>query len=533
MTEKDFDRRCAAESFGREENLKQRTLFRLPAAQWIAFLVAVLCFRPAWGQQARSDEQTLADSVQELRAQVQELRAAVAEMKSEASEYRAENAELRKQLERLHSSAPAPASDKPSVNVEAAQTSASLEQRVSSVEETTQLLESELRSQYQSKVESASKYRVRFSGLVLFNLFHNRGPVDNMDVPTYSVPLTAYSPNSSFGATLRQSELGVEVFGPKLAGASTSGEVRFDFGGGFPNAAPVGINTGLVRLRMASMRLDWEHTSLVAGQDALFISPLSPTSFASLLVPSFSYSGNLWAWTPQLRLEHTLTLGTGEKLLFQGGILDNVSGELSYSTRRMAQAGEGSGQPAYAGRVSWSKSINDRPLAFGVSGYSSQQDWGFERNVNGWATAADMRIPLAPKLDLSGEFYRGRGVGGIGGGIGQSVLFSGDPMNPYSRIRSLNSAGGWAQLKFIANSRLEFNGVYGMDNPFSADIHAFRSPQGFYPNILAANRSAMVNFIYRPRFDLLISGEYRHLRTNSLNALSTAEQVNLTMGVLF
>src|SRR5207237_3741213 len=105
-------------------------------------------------------------------------------------------------------------------------------------------------------------------------------------------------------------------------GAKSSGEVQLDVGGGFPAGALDGVNSGLVRLRTASMRLDWARTSIVAGQDSLFISPHSPTSFASLVVPSLGYSGNLWAWTPQLRVEHRFDLTDGQSILMQGGILD-------------------------------------------------------------------------------------------------------------------------------------------------------------------------------------------------------------------
>ena len=210
-----------------------------------------------------------------------------------------------------------------------------------------------------------------------------------------------------------------------------------------------------------------------------------------------------------------------------------MTGEPSYGSHRFPQAGEQSGQPAYAVRVGWSKDLNGRPITFGTSGYYSRQNWGFDWNVDGWAAAADWRFPVAPKLELSGEFYRGRAVGGLGGGIGQSVLFSGDPTNPASDFRGLNSAGGWSQIKFLANSRLEFNGVFGVDAPYSSDIHAFASPVGYYPAVLTANRSAMMNFIYRPRSDLLFSGEYRWLRTSEIGSLNTADQVNLIMGVLF
>ncbi len=48
-------------------------------------------------------------------------------------------------------------------------------ERVASLEEEYQLLSGKVDDQYQTKVESASKYRVRLSGIVLMNLFSNRG----------------------------------------------------------------------------------------------------------------------------------------------------------------------------------------------------------------------------------------------------------------------------------------------------------------------------------------------------------------------
>jgi len=509
----------------------------LPARAWKARLIwlalATICV-PAGGQTPAktapvATDQDLATAIQELRAQVQELRATVAEMKSEASEYRAQSDELRKELENIRAQS-APQSNETRT---AETTGGAVSQKLAALNETTQLLESEIRNQYQTKVESASKYRLRLSGLVLLNLFSNRGYVDNLDFPSYAASSNLYGTAQAFGATLRQSEIGLEVFGPEVLGAKTSGEVQFDFGGGFPAGALDGVNSGLVRLRTGSMRLDWAHTSIVAGQDNLFISPLSPTSFASLVVPSLGYSGNLWAWTPQLRVEHRFDLNERQSLVLQGGILDNLTGEPSYGSHRQPQAGESSGLPAFAVRTAWNTSVGGRPFTLAASGYYSRQNWGFDWNVDGWAAATDWRIPIAQRVEISGEFYRGRAAGGIGGGIGQSLLFSGNPFDPTSNFRPLNSIGGWSQLKFLANPRLEFNGAFGIDNPFSADVHAFPSPVSYYPNVLAANRSAMANFIYRPRSDLLFSGEYRHLRTSESGAINNAEQVNLMMGVLF
>jgi len=499
-----------------------------------AALFLSIAAHPAFAQQSppgQTGDRDLAESVRELHGEIEELRGAVSELRSEAAQYRAENQELRQELESIRaSSQPAKQAETATSSQQGSASGSTNQQRISSVEDTTQVQQSELRTLYQTKVESASKYRVRLSGLVLLNLFRNAGGVDNLDVPTHAS--AAYAPSASVGATLRQSELGLEVFGPSLAGAKTSGQVYFDFGGGFPTSAPDGVNTGLVRLRTADIRLDWENTSIVAGQDSLFISPNSPTSFASLLVPGLAYSGNLWAWTPQLRAEHRFRVTDDQAISVQGAILDNLTGQQPpNATFRTPGAGESSGQPAYAVRTSWRHGPDERPLILGASGYYSRQNWGFGRSADGWAGIADWRIPLPARLELSGEFYRGRAVGGLGGGVGQSVLYANSKL--YAPLRPLNSEGGWSQLKFSLNSRLEFNGAFGTDNPFASDLHAFPSPVGLYSAVLAANRSEMMNFVYRPRSDLLFSGEYRHLHTIQIGNYFSADQLNLMMGVLF
>lgn len=502
---------------------------------------------PAAGAAAANN--TMAGAIGELQQQVRELREAVAEVRSEAARYRAETMELRRELQatksQLSSSSlaatpppaapsPAPAAQSESAAVSASQTPSTLEDRVAALEENSHLLNGKVDDQYQTKVESASKYRLRLSGILLLNLFSNRGNTDNQDIPGWAIPAGARSAQGNFGATLRQSEIGLEVFGPRVAGARASGNLQFDFAGGFP-ATVDGVNFGIARLRIASMRLDWDRTSIVAGQDPLFVSPLSPASFASLAVPTFAYSGNLWGWIPQVRVEHRFDLSNGQSILLQGGILDNLDGEqVVFQSNRVPQAGERSSQPAYGTRIAWTRQLFGQPLTLGVGGYYGRQDWGLDRYTDGWAGMTDWQLPLSPWLSLSGEFYRGRGVGGLGGALGRSVLFSGDPTNPYTQIRALNSLGGWSQLKIRATPKLEFNGAVSVDNPFAEDLRGFPVSQSYINPSLSQNRGALINFVYRPRSDLLFSSEYRHLRTFQIQGTSqTAEQINLMMGILF
>ena len=486
----------------------------------------------------------VATAVHDLQQQVSELRAAVAEIRSEAAQYRAETTALRHELQAMRAQ-PAPGGPAPSSYASAGTTvgappeaaihpavpSEPLPDRMAALEETTQLLNSKLDDQYQSKVESASKYRVRLSGIVLFNLFSNRGQTDNTDFPSF---VTGPNQGGTFGATLRQSEIGLEAFGPTLAGAKISASLQADFAGGFANTWN-GVDSGVFRLRIARMRMDWQKTAIVVGQDDLFISPRSPTSFASLAVPALTYAGNLWAWTPQVRIEHRFDLSDDSHVTLQAGVLDNLAGEFpSNSYFRAPGPGETSSQPAFAFRTAWTGSLLGRPVTVGAASYYSRQSWPFDHYSDGWAGMTDWEIPIVSRLSWSGEFYRGRSVGGIGGGLSRSVLFIGNPNDPNTAVRGLDSIGGWSQLKFKANSRLEFNAAFGLDNPTSSEVRAAYASQRYVGPLLVQNRGGLVNFIFRPRSNLLFSTEYRYLQSFPLASTNnTADQFNVMMGVLF
>jgi hypothetical protein len=484
------------------------------------------------------------NAVRELQGQITELRAMMDEMRAENARSRAEMERLREDLQATRTLLEHPGSAQaPTVNAEsnqtpqpetASQNSPALEDRVQKLEESSSLLSSKIDEQYQTKVETASKYRARLHGIVLMNAFRNVGAADNLDFPSYALPVAAGASSVTVGATLRQSEIGLELFGPNIAGARSSADVQLDFSGGFPKTGN-GVNFGIVRLQTASLRLDWEHTSVVAGQDSLFLSPLSPTSFASLATPAFAYTGNLWGWTPQLRIEHRFNLSDVQNITVQAGVLDNLDWEFPYSTfYRSPQAGELSGQPAYALRTAWTRTVHDHPLSFGAAGYYGRQDWSWDRYVDAWAAMADWQIPLLPRLRLSGEFYRGRGIGGLGGGIGSSIVYGGDPNAPVTPIHAVDTAGGWSELKLQLTPKVELNGAIGQDDAFASGIRGFASDQDNYGSILGRNRSGLANIVYRPRSDLILSAEVRRLRTFPFYSNSSViNQLNLSMGILF
>ncbi|MCI0347932.1 MAG: hypothetical protein L0Z53_00770 [Acidobacteriales bacterium] len=482
-----------------------------------------------------------AECIQSLQQQISELKSLLQEMRAEVGSSRNAVMELRKELREARSLAEHPP-ERP-LTAEPGYPSAEVVSQRPPGEtpappaEEYELLNAKINEQYQTKVESASKYRMRLSGIVLFNMFNNAGAVDNLDFPHLALSQTSTRSNGTFGASLRQSQIGLELFGPTLLNARTSADVTFDFAGGFSDTLN-GVSSGLVRLRTGTVRLDWSRTSLVAGQDVLFFSPLSPSTLASLAVPAFSYAGNIWSWTPQIRVEHKLDIGN-QRFTLQGGLLDSFTGEPPYNDYyRTRTAGENSRQPAYAIRTAWAHGSSDNPLTLGVAGYYGRQDWGFDRNVDGWAAMTDWSVPLGERFRLTGEFYGGRAAGGLGAGIGRSVFYLGPIQSPSSPIVGVDTLGGWAQLKFKPSTRLEFNAAFGQDGLRAEQVRAYAgTPSTFdplYDPALVRNRSGLVNVIYRVRSNVLLSLENRQLQTFRIDEGSrNANHTSMSVGVLF
>lgn len=531
---------------------------RTPALRATALAVAAFVSLPTLARAqdtpatAASTPSAGTDAVHELQDQVRELRTMVDEMRAENAQSRAEMQRLRQDLQATRAlleqpaaeskgeaavpalTQPANGSASATATAPVSPNAAPLEDRVQKLEEATSLIGSKIDEQYQTKVETASKYRARIHGIILMNAFRNVGGSDNLDFPDYAEALPQLTPKASLGATLRQSEIGFEIFGPTLAGAKTSADIQLDFAGGFPNTGNA-VNFGIVRLQTASLRFDWEHTSVVAGQDSLFISPLSPTSFASLATPAFAFGGNLWGWTPQLRIEHRFSISDQQTVTVQAGVLDNLDWEFQNDTfLRMAQAGERSGEPAYALRTAWSHNVREHPLSFGVAGYFGRQNWTWDRTVDAWAGMADWQIPILPRLTLSGEFYRGRGIGGLGGAVGRSVVFGGDPRFGSTPLRPVDTAGGWTQLKIQVTPKIELNGVVAEDDLYPGNVRGFATDDNNFGPILGRNRGALGNVVFRPRSDLIFSAELRRLRSFPVYSSSTfTNQINMSMGILF
>ena len=152
-----------------------------------AFAVTVIILFHSLGS---AQQETAADStgsgdpaIRELQNQVRQLQALIEQMRAENAQSRAEMHQLHQDLQATRALLEQPAAAKssevpgqaaPESNAAAVvEPSTPLEQRVQKLEESSSLIGSKIDEQYQTKVETASKYRARLHGIVLMNAFRN------------------------------------------------------------------------------------------------------------------------------------------------------------------------------------------------------------------------------------------------------------------------------------------------------------------------------------------------------------------------
>ncbi|MGE3957780.1 MAG: hypothetical protein AB7H96_13755 [Vicinamibacterales bacterium] len=445
-------------------------------------------------------------SLEALVAEIRRLQAAIAALQTELAASKRETASVQQALQDLREE----------------------------LQEERDLLAAQVTTLEQSKVESGSKYRVRLFGMALMQLVSTRGGVDNIDLPLLAIETAPGDSGGAISAAVRQSYIGLAVFGPNVRGFDTSGDLRLDFFGGFPDAND-GLSAPGVRLRTMQIAAEGARTSIRLGQEAPFFSPLSPSSLSSTAYPALSSSGNIWSWVPQVYAERRYARERDTTLSLRVGVLDALTGELpagEYS--RLPTAGERSRMPAYAVRGGWRRGTGERVASAGAGGYYSRHNWGYNRNVNSWAITGDGEVPLSRTLRFSGEVYTGVAIGGLGGGAHSSVLFAGSPDDPGATVFPLHSVGGWAQLKMKSTPRLEFNLAAGGDRSLPRNYDGLLQPPREEAPSASRNASGLLNAIYQLRSNLFLTVEYRRLWTTRLDGRSWAgDHVSIGGGIAF
>src|SRR3984957_553520 len=300
-------------------------------------LLAILLLPSLLLAQTQDDnQQTLAQQIQQLTDAMAKVQAQLQQSQSQLDEMRKELSELQSKMAQSQATTPAPtpasapsspASSSsvrsPSV-ASSAKPEGSKRAAIQDLEERQAVLDSEIATQDQTKVESESKYPVKITGMVLLNGFVNTSGVD-----VAANPALAIGGSGSAGASVRQTMLGLDARGPHLFGAYSFADLRMDFFGSQAASTSTSTysgyfnsNTGLLRLRTADAGLRWDQTQIYFALDRPIINGESPTSLTAVALPALAWSGNLWTWNPQVGITQKFGPAESPGVELQAAIID-------------------------------------------------------------------------------------------------------------------------------------------------------------------------------------------------------------------
>jgi hypothetical protein len=357
------------------------------------------------------------------------------------------------------------------------------------LEERIAVAEQRIREQAQTKVESAHKFPIKLTGMLLFNAFLNSRSPDPTPASSYEDLLTG---PSRAGATLRQTLLGVQLDGPTFAGAKIRGDLMMDFFSGY--SAPGG---SWLRIRRGMMSFDWRNRSFTVGQDKPLIAPRDPHSLAEVGVPPLADAGNLWVWLPQARYEERLRLGNSNGVNAQIALIQTNE---SYARLDEEYAGElAASRPAFEGRLAyWHKWSDTRRVEIGAGVHKSTTHI-LGASVGSRLVSLDWLFIPTPKLQISGTYFGGQNFAGIGG-LPESFRVNDSDHSVFP----VHGSGGWIEFSSPLTERLTLNIFGGRQDNRARDL---------VNGDVARNVSYAGNLIYRVGPNVLLSVEALQKRT--------------------
>ena len=502
-----------------KDNRKSIGRFRRQAAASLLACAAVLLVSEAGAQ--NPSHGTSDASVQD---KIRSLTDAMSAVQAQLEQSQRELADLRQQLVTLQASVGVSnPPEQPSISESGG--TADLAAAVAQMRETQSMQETQIATLDQSKVESTSKYPVRFSGMVLFNGFVNTRRVDAAATPT-----AALSGSGSTGVSARQTIFGLDISGPHVLGARTHGDVRLDMSASASGSGYTGSYAlGLVRLRTVHLDMNWSSTHAYFALDRPLIAPETPSSLTAVAVPALAWSGNLWAWNPQAGLSYDAFTSDRGSLRVQATVIDTADPPPLFSTTSSGSytppsTAELSRWPGVESRIAFESPDEESGARFGISGHFAPH-----RNSNSlftfdsWAGAVDFRVPASRFMQFAGSTYWGSALGGLGGGAYKDYVARAVDGEHY--YRALDDRGGWLQWKQKAGERLEFNEAFGIDNVPAGQLRPYATATPVSEYNLARNRAFTGNVIFSPSAYLLFSLEYRRIMSSYVTAPSSFSDV--------
>ncbi len=291
----------------------------------------------------------------------------------------------------------------------------------------------------------------------------------------------------TFFTDARRSRFGLEVSGPELeilGGLRSGGRVEIDFIGEFLES-----NQARARLREVYWEARNERHRLLVGQTWDVVSPLRPHTI------NFSvgwFGGNIGFRRAQFRYEKLGDFSEDLAWTFQTSLNEDVTPDFPSEPGVVREASDYPMLEARGALILYPKA-GVRATTLGVSGHIGETGFDFltfgpppldlppldDARFLSWSYNFDLSAPIGSRARLQAEFFHGRNLSPLLGGIGQGVCAC--------TRTSVESIGGWAELSFDYTDRLTTNVGSGIDDPVNSDLQVGRTLNQFaFANIVFA-----------------------------------------------
>jgi hypothetical protein len=281
----------------------------------------------------------------------------------------------------------------------------------------------------------------------------------------------------------------------------------------------------ILRLRTATVTLDWGSTAVMVGQDKPIISPRDPNSYAQVGVSPLTGAGNLWLWQPQARVEERFRFGNNSGLRAQVGVFQTrqlgaeSTGYNPYLPAPTVTVPVEQADPGIEGRFEFWRQWGENTRIEIAPGFHENSSHVGSAGVPTEIFSIDWLIKPFSHLEFSGFFYNGQNVANLGA-LPQGFVVARD-----GSVHAVHSTGGWAQIRIPVTQRLAFDFYSGTQDDRNRDL---------YYGYIGANRAYFANAQYRIAPNVILSLEGGQVRTQYIGpGIRLNNHYDLALAYLF
>ncbi len=352
-----------------------------------------------------------------------------------------------------------------------------------------------------------SKYNIKLYGKIKVDFNYDTASFAKYNDFIGAVAMGSGHRNDSTNFNPRDSRIGF-IASYKYGDWLVKGRIETDFYGG---------NEGdnlIPRMRLAYIELkNTSGTDIVVGQDWVPVAALNPSTIDFGILTA---AGNLWWRVPQITVRQNF-----------GNI--QILGSIMKHRRQSTEADDT--MPWILARIQYKDGILGQGNMIALGGgyrHANYGDYGpdgnltstdtSQKNTDRYLVCLEAKFGFGP-VEMKGELWTGQGIGRNFLRYDLGLAYNGAPAR---------ATGGWADITYKVNSKVNVTAGYGFDNPDNKDIGDWVNDRRF-----TKNEQYFLNTWYSLAKPLKIGAEWVYVETQRHQEIDTGNRFTVSMQYVF